>query len=242
MGMLLQDLKFGIRMLAKNRGSTAVAVLSLALGICATSTMFSWIDSTLLNPIPGLTHTSDLVTVMRGTVSEHPTPPFSYPDFVDLREHNRSFSGLLAYHDDFMSLTGVARPERIYGALPTANYFDVLGVKPMLGRGFLPYEETKREALPSWSSVTPSGKAILLRTLLPWAGRSRSTVMTLRLSAWLPPDSRGVRRGCETTSGFRWPWSATYGDMIRPSPAPISGSTCWEGCGPVWRPGKPPKK
>ncbi len=148
MGTLLQDLKFGIRMLAKNRGSTAVAVLSLALGICATGTMFSWIDSTLLNPIPGVTRTSDLVTVMRGTVSEHPTPPFSYPDFVDLRDHNRSFSGLLAYHDDFMSLTGVARPKRIYGALPTANYFDVLGVHPILGRGFLPEEETKMGGAP----------------------------------------------------------------------------------------------
>ncbi len=145
---LFQDLKFGIRILAKNPGSTAVAILSLALGICATSTIFSWIDSTLLNPIPGVKHTSDLVTVMRGTISEHPTPPFSYPDFVDLRNHNRSFSGLLAYHDDFMSLTGVPRPERIYGALPTANYFDVLGVKPILGRGFLPDEETKPGAAP----------------------------------------------------------------------------------------------
>jgi predicted permease len=145
---LLQDLKFGIRMLAKNRGFTAVAVLNLALAICATSTIFSWIDSTLLNPIPGITHTSDLFTVMRGTVSEHPTPPFSYPDYVDLRDQNRSFSGLLAYHDDFMSVTGVGRPERIYGALPTANYFDVLGVKPVLGRGFLPEEGMKPGGAP----------------------------------------------------------------------------------------------
>ncbi|MGB7844355.1 MAG: ABC transporter permease [Candidatus Acidiferrum sp.] len=172
MGALLQDLKFGLRMLAKNRGSTAVAALTLALGICATSTMFSWIDSTLLNPIPGVTHTSDLVTVMRGTVSEHPSPPFSYPDFVDLREHNRSFSGLLAYHDDFMSLTGLARPERIYGALPTANYFDVLGVKPVQGRGFLPEEEMKPGGAPVvvvsyalWQSHFSSDPSAVGRTL-----------------------------------------------------------------------------
>jgi predicted permease len=142
MSTLIQDLRYGLRMLAKNPGFTAVAVLTLALGIGATSTIFSWIDSTLLDPIPGVAETSNLVSVMRGEVSEHPTPPFSYPDYVDLRNNNRSFSGLLAYHDDFMSLTGISKPQRIYGALTSANYFKVLGVKPMLGRGFLPDEET----------------------------------------------------------------------------------------------------
>ena len=81
---------------------------------------------------------------MRGERSEHPTPPFSYPDYVDLRAHTQSFSGLLAYHDDFVSLTGTNKPERIYGALVSANYFDVLGVRPILGRGFLPGEEYRR--------------------------------------------------------------------------------------------------
>ena len=122
-------------MLAKSPGFTALAVLTLALGIGANSTIFSWISSTLLNPIPGLTHTADLVTVMRGERSEHPTPPFSYLDYRDLRDHSRSLAGLLAYHMDFMSLTGVSKPERIYGALTSANYFDVLGMRPILGRG-----------------------------------------------------------------------------------------------------------
>jgi len=141
MTTLIQDLKFGLRMFVKNPGFTAVAVLTLALGIGANSTIFSWINSTLLNPIPGVAHTSDLVTVMRGERTEHPTPPFSYLDYLDLREHTQSLSGLMAYHDDFMSLTGTDKPERIYGALTTANYFDVLGVHPILGRGFLPGEE-----------------------------------------------------------------------------------------------------
>ncbi|MEJ2007756.1 MAG: ABC transporter permease [Acidobacteriota bacterium] len=157
MSTILQDLRYGLRMLAKNPGFTAVAVLTLALGIGATSTIFSWIDSTLLNPIPGVTHTSDLVTVMRGKVSEHPTPPFSYPDYVDLRNDNRSFSGLLAYHDDFISLTGVGKPQRIYGALTSANYFKVLGVKPVLGRGFLPDEET-----------TPGGGPVVVISYALW--------------------------------------------------------------------------
>ena len=102
-----------------------MAVLTLALGIAANSTIFSWISATLLNPIPGVAHTSDLVTVMRGDRSDHPTPPFSYLDLRDFSERNQSFSGLLGYHDDYMSLTGAAKPERIYGALTTANYFDV---------------------------------------------------------------------------------------------------------------------
>jgi predicted permease len=195
MGTLLQDLKFGVRMLAKNRGFTAVAILTLALGICATSTIFSWIDSTLLNPIPGVAHTSDLFTVMRGTVSEHPSPPFSYPDYIDLRDQNRSFSGLLAYHDDFMSLTGLSRPERIYGALPTANYFDVLGVRPVLGRGFLPEEESKPGGAPVvvvsyafWQSHFGSDRSALGQTLQ--INRHTYTIVGVA-----PPGFEGCKTG-----------------------------------------------
>jgi predicted permease len=139
-----QDLRFAARMLRKNPSFTTVAVLTLALGIAANTTVLSWISATLLNPIPGVAHTSNLVTVMRGDRTDHPTPPFSYPDLRDLSERTQTFSGLLGYHDDYMSLTGVAKPERIYGALTTANYFDVLGVHPILGRAFLPEEGTLR--------------------------------------------------------------------------------------------------
>jgi len=137
-----QDLRFAARMLRKNPSFTIVAVLTLALGIAANTTVLSWISATLLNPIPGVAHTSDLVTVARGDHSDHPTPPFSYPDLRDLSERTQTFSGLLGYHDDYMSLTGVAKPERIYGALTTANYFGLLGVHPILGRAFLPEEGT----------------------------------------------------------------------------------------------------
>ncbi len=97
----------------------------------ANSTIFTWINSTLLRPIPGGTETDDMVTIMRGERSEHPTPPFSYLDYRDLRDINRSFAGILAYHHDWVSLTGAGRPERVYGVLTSANYFDVLGVRPI---------------------------------------------------------------------------------------------------------------
>ena len=143
MSHLIRDVRYALRMLAKSPGFAIVAVLTLALGIAANSTIFSWISATLLNPIPGLTHTSNLVSVMRGERTDHPSPPFSYLDYQDLRDRNQSFGGLLAYHDDFMSLTGAGKPERIYGALTSANYFDLLGVPLILGRGFVPVEERR---------------------------------------------------------------------------------------------------
>src|SRR5215467_14171488 len=140
----VQDFRFALRMARKNPGFTAVVVLTLALGIAANTTVLSWMSATLLNPIPGAAHTSDLVTVDRGDRSNYATPPFSYPDVRDLSEGTQTFSGILGWHDDYMSLTGVAKPERIYGALTTASYFDVLGVRPILGRTFLPEEGTPR--------------------------------------------------------------------------------------------------
>src|SRR6516165_7507357 len=126
--ILWQDLRYSLRGLRKNLGFTAIAVLTLALSIAANTTVLSWMSATLLNPIPGVAHTSDLVTVDRGDRSGYATPPFSYPDLRDLSEQTQTFSGILGYHNDYMSLTGVAKPERIYGALTTASYFYVLGV------------------------------------------------------------------------------------------------------------------
>src|SRR5579862_461325 len=138
--VLWRDMRYGLRGLSKNLGFTAIVVLTLALSIAANTTVLSWISATLLNPIPGVAHTSDLVTIDRGDPSGNGTPPFSYPDIRDLGEGTKTLSGLLGWHDDYMSLTGVAKPERIYGALTTASYFDVLGVHPILGRTFLPEE------------------------------------------------------------------------------------------------------
>ena len=144
--MLLQDLRYALRQLRKSPGFAVTAVLTLALGIGANSTIASWISSTLFNPIPGVAQTGQMITLMRGERSEHPTPPFSYPDYVDIRDNSKTLSGLLAYHDDYMAITGSGKPQRIYGALTTANYFEVLGVRPILGRSLLPAQQNETAA------------------------------------------------------------------------------------------------
>ena len=143
-----RDLRYAMRQLRKSPGFTITATAMLAVAICANSTVFSWIDGTMLRPIPGARDTGDLVSLQRGERTLSPTPPFSYLDYRDLREQNHTFTGILAYHHDWITLTGGAQPERVYIANVSANYFDVLGIKPMLGRFFLPDEES-RPAIPS---------------------------------------------------------------------------------------------
>jgi predicted permease len=145
---LLRDVRFALRQLRKNPGFTFTATAMLAVAICANSTVFSWIDGTMLNPIPGARDTGRLVSLMRGQWNISPSPPLSYPDYRDLRDQNHSFDGILAYHHDWITLTGGAEPERIYLANVSANFFDLLGIKPMLGRFFRPEEEDDTRPIP----------------------------------------------------------------------------------------------
>jgi predicted permease len=145
---LLRDVRFALRQLIKSPGFTLATIAMLALGICANGTVFSWINSTLLNPIPGATQTGDLVTLLRGAWNNSPSPPLSYPDYRDLREMNHSFSGMLGYYADWAALTGGDTPQRIYAANTSGNYFDVLGIKPYLGRFFRMDEEANPGGAP----------------------------------------------------------------------------------------------
>ena len=148
MAGLLQDVRFALRQLRKTPGFTITATAMLAVAICANGTVFSWIDGTMLHPIPGARDQGALVSVMRGQWSVSPAPPFSYPDYRDLRDQNHSFEGILGYHHDWLTVTSGAVPERVYVANVTANYFDVLGVKPLYGRFFRPEEETAGRNIP----------------------------------------------------------------------------------------------
>jgi predicted permease len=148
MAGLLRDIRFALRQLRKNPGFTITAVAMLAIAICANSTVFSWIDGTMLHPIPGARQTNDLVSLMRGQWNVSPVPPLSYPDYRDLRDQNHSFTGMIAYHHDWLTLTGDGQPVRIYVANVSWNYFEVLGIKPVLGRFFRAEEETRPDAVP----------------------------------------------------------------------------------------------
>jgi predicted permease len=127
-----QDIRFGTRVLRKNLGFTIAAVLTLALAIGANTTIFSWMNATLFDPIPGMSHPSEGVAIENGRAGS-----FSYPDFADLRDSTRSFSGITAFSEEEVSLTGEGKPERAWASLVSSNYFDVLGVKPAVGRDFL---------------------------------------------------------------------------------------------------------
>jgi len=140
---LLKDVRYSLRMLRKDPGFTAIAVLTLGLGIGANSTVFSWMNATLLNPIPGMSDSSQVVSITRGRAASH-----SYPDLVDLRDRSHTLAGLTCFALAPVSLTGNGKPEQVFGTMATANYFDVLGVKPILGRGFLPAEDKLRNGAP----------------------------------------------------------------------------------------------
>jgi predicted permease len=144
---LWEDAGYAFRMFVKSPGFTLVAVLTIALGIGANSTIFSWINSTLLNPIPGMKGSGQVLSLSLGGTSSDPRP-FSYPDYIDLRDHDKSFSGLLASSLHSVNLTGTGKPQRVWATVCSANYFDVLGVRPILGRGFLPAEDTKSGTSP----------------------------------------------------------------------------------------------
>jgi predicted permease len=148
MAGLWNDVRYALRQLGKSPGFAITAVLMLALGICANSTVFSWINATLLHPVPGAQRPGELVSLMRGQWNMAPAPPFSYPDYRDLRDTNQSFTGILAYHHDWLTLTGGDQPERIYVANTSANYFDVLGIRPVKGRFWLRDEEARQGGVP----------------------------------------------------------------------------------------------
>jgi putative ABC transport system permease protein len=142
-----QDVRYSLRMILKAPGYAVVAIITLALGIGANTTIFSWINSTLLNPVPGLASPKEMVALSLGKSAENPFP-FTYPDYQAMRDGQQSFSGLTVFNTTPMSLTGKGKPERVWGVVASGNYFDVLGVRPILGRGFLPAEDEKPNGAP----------------------------------------------------------------------------------------------
>jgi putative ABC transport system permease protein len=132
---LLQDVRFGIRMLVKKPGASLVAILTLALGIGANAAIFSIVNTVLLRPLP-YKDPERLVALWENIPSQGQSR-VSPANFFDWKKQSTSFEDMSTYGGSAMTLTGVGEPEQLSGTRVSAGYFDVVGIKPMLGRAFL---------------------------------------------------------------------------------------------------------
>jgi len=151
---LLQDIRFGLRTLGKNPGFTLVAILTLALGIGANAAIFSLTDQVLLRLLP-VERPRELVVLSSPGVGHgriwsdiEGGPSFSYPMYKDLRDRNEVFTGLLARYHLQVNVAGEGQSQLAEGELVTGNYFEVLGVRPFLGRVLTVQDETAPGANP----------------------------------------------------------------------------------------------
>ena len=134
MNTLLQDVRYGIRMLLKSPGFAAIAILTVALGIGANTALFSVVNGVLLNPLP-YPNASQLVALY-GNYPGDDRAPIAYLNFLDWRQDNQSFSSVSLYHNEDYNFTGTGEAERVSGYMVSAEFFETLGVKPVLGRNF----------------------------------------------------------------------------------------------------------
>ncbi len=126
------DLRFGLRMLRKRPGFTVIAVLTLSLGIGANTAIFSLLNTALLRPLP--IAQADRFVALSNSATGRLFPTFSYPNYKDFRDRTDVFAGLIAYRFAPLSLSHDGINERLWGYTVTGNYFEVLGLKPALGR------------------------------------------------------------------------------------------------------------
>src|ERR1700682_1527362 len=134
-----QDVRYGLRVLSKNPGFTAIAILTLALGIGANTALFSVVNGVLLNPLP-FPNPDELVAVY----SKSPTfqeSSIAYPNFLDWQKDNHSFAALSAFRADDYNMVGAGEPERGHIHMISAEFMPALGMKPLLGRAFRPEED-----------------------------------------------------------------------------------------------------
>src|ERR1039458_978310 len=131
---LLQDIRFGWRMLAKNPGFTAVAVLTLALGIGANSAIFTVVDAATLRPLP--ISSPDRLVRLSMMTPQGESPELSYPDYDDIRQQVKSFSGAAVCYRAGRFLNSLDESSKILVDVVSPDYFTVLGVKPLMGRTF----------------------------------------------------------------------------------------------------------
>lgn len=145
MDTLLKDIRYSIRSLAKRPSFTAIAVLTLAVGIGASTAIFSVVDGVLLRSLPF--PDADQVVQLREVNQRGNRIPFAEPNFLDLRARSHSFDSMAQYAGELTTVTGATEPVRVPAFQVSSEFFNVVGVKPVVGRTFLP-EETKPGVAP----------------------------------------------------------------------------------------------
>ena len=193
--VLVHDLRYAARTLRKNPGFTTVAVLTLALSIGANTAIFSVVNAVLFRPLP-VNAPHELVNVYNsspGEMFEH--APLSYPDYIDFRDNNKTLAGLLGFAPNFLALERNNESEMITAEAVSSNYFDVLGVKPVLGRTFEAGQDRVAGAYPvvvlsytAWQRKFNSDPAIEGKTV-----RINGSLLTVIGVA--PRDFFGLMRG-----------------------------------------------
>src|SRR5215470_5640293 len=159
MESLMVDIRYGIKILLKKPGFTAVAVVALALGIGANTTIFSVVNAVLIRPLP-YKDPGRLVWVWENNLQKNmPINMTSPANFSDWKDQNGVFEQITAFEGDDFTLTGKGEPERLLVTRVFGNFFDVLGTRPVMGRLFLPEEDT------------PSGKHVAILGNAFWRSR-----------------------------------------------------------------------
>ncbi len=144
---LLRDLGYAVRTLAKHRGATAIAILSIGLGIGANATIFSMVSRFVLRPAP-MGDPATLLAVHTTHDGDQCCNSFPYPVYADLRDQSKSFSGVAAYYELIgASMGGSGEPERVWGQGVTSNFFGVTEIPMVLGRGFINGQENAPEVV-----------------------------------------------------------------------------------------------
>src|SRR5256886_3985569 len=148
MQTFLQDLRFGFRMLRRSPGFSILAILCLTLGIGTNAAVLSWIEGILIRPYPLVAHQDRMFALNATTRGETGYTGLSYPEFLDYEKNSTLFESFIVDKITGTTLSVGDRAERASGAIVSANYFDALGVRPILGRGFRPEEGGGRNAHP----------------------------------------------------------------------------------------------
>src|ERR1044071_3916827 len=139
---LWQDVRFGVRTLAKRPGFALGAVLTLALGIGANTAIFSVVNAVLLRPLPF--KDAERLVIVYETTQSVPRNFITVPNLEDSRSGSRSFEGFATFVPQSVNLTGAgAEPERVVGAFVTSSFFPVLGIQPVRGRAFTPEDDAQ---------------------------------------------------------------------------------------------------